>query len=117
MKRPVGRRTVFQGFYVSGSYALTGEMRRYRWRHGTLARIEPKRGLGDGGKGAFEVALRFSRIDLNDGDVRGGALNDVSLAFNWYPNVPGKVSFNVIRAAREGWDPVWIFQGRLQWTY
>jgi hypothetical protein len=44
-------------------------------------------------------------------------LSHVSLALNWYPNVPGKVSFNVIRADREGWDPVWIFQGRLQWAY
>jgi hypothetical protein len=24
------------------------------------------------------------------------------------------VSFNVIRSDRESWDPVWIFQGRVQ---
>jgi phosphate-selective porin OprO/OprP len=107
---PEGRRVVFHGFYVSGSYALTGEMRQYRRRRGHVARIEPKRSLGEGGPGAFEIALRFSRLDLNDGVVQGGALN-------WYPNVPGKVSFNVVRANREGWDPVWVFQGRLQWAY
>jgi phosphate-selective porin OprO/OprP len=102
VKPPEGRRTVFHGFYVSGSYALTGEMRQYRRRRGTVARIQPKHSLGDGGQGAFEIALRLPRIDLNDGDIRGGALNDVSLAFNWYPNRPVKVSFNLIRANRQG---------------
>ena len=117
VKHPTGRRTVFNGFYISGSYTLTGQMRQYRRQRGTIGRIQPTRTLAEGGTGAFEIALRFSRLDLDDGDVEGGALNDVSLALNWYPNVPGKVSFNVIRADRQGWDPVWAFQGRLQWTY
>jgi phosphate-selective porin OprO/OprP len=117
VKPPEGRRPVFYGFYVSGAYSLTGEMRPYRRRLGTIGRIEPKRSWREGGRGAFEIALRFSRIDLNDGAVGGGALNDWSFALNWYPNLPGKVSFNVIRAAREGWDPVWVFQSRLQWAY
>ncbi len=72
---------------------------------------------GSGGLGAFEIAARFSYIDLNDKDITGGKLADISFAFNWYPTHATRVSFNVIRADRESWDPVWIFQGRLQVTF
>jgi phosphate-selective porin OprO/OprP len=109
-------RPFFYGFYIFGSYAITGEMRQYRENLGTIRRIQPKREFRDGagGLGAFEVALRFSRIDLNDQNITGGSLNDLSVAFNWYPTRPMRVSFNVIRARRDAWDTVWIFQGRLQ---
>ena len=94
-------------------------MRQYRHNLGTIRRIRPKRELrdGSGGLGAFEIALRFSRIDLNDQDITGGTLNDLSFAFNWYPTYPTRVSFNAIRASREAWEPVWIFQARLQLAY
>ncbi len=106
----------FHAFYVSGSYALTGESRPYRENQGNIRRIRPKHEFrdGSGGLGAFEIAARFSYIDLNDKDITGGKLADVSFAFNWYPTHPARVSFNVIRVDRESWDPVWIFQGRLQ---
>jgi phosphate-selective porin OprO/OprP len=119
VKRPNAPRPVFYGFYVSGSYALTGEMRQYRQELGTIRRIRPKRELrdGSGGLGALEIAFRFSRIDLNDQDIMGGTLNDLTFAINWYPTRPTRVSFNAIRANREAWKPVWIFQARLQLAY
>jgi phosphate-selective porin OprO/OprP len=119
VKRPDGPKSVFYAFYVFGSYALTGEMRQYQKHLGTIRRIRPKRELrdGSGGLGAFEIALRFSRIDLNDQDITGGVLNDLSFAFNWYPTRPTRASFNVIRAKRQAWEPVWIFQARFQLAY
>jgi phosphate-selective porin OprO/OprP len=119
VKRPDDQRPVFYAFYVAGSYALTGEMREYRHDLGTIRRVRPKRELrdGSGGLGAFEIAFRFSRIDLDDKDITGGALNDLSFAFNWYPTYPTRVSFNMIHSKRETWDPVWIFQARLQIAY
>ena len=78
-----------------------------------MIRAYTQDGAGSRGLGAFEIAARFSYIDLNDKDITGGKLADVSFAFNWYPTVPTRVSFNVIRVDRESWDPVWIFQGRI----
>ena len=119
VKRSVLESPVFHAYYVAASYALTGEARPYAESLGTVRRIRPKREMGDGtgGLGAFEIAGRFSYIDLNDKDITGGKLTDVSLAFNWYPTYPTRVSVNVIRADREAWDPVWIFQGRLQLAF
>ncbi len=112
-------RDPFHTFYVSGSYALTGEMRQYRHDLGTIRRIRPRHEFrdGSGGLGAFEVAFRYSRIDLNDRDIAGGTLNDLTFAFNWYPTYPTRVSFNMIRSKRQSWNPVWIFQARLQIAY
>jgi phosphate-selective porin OprO/OprP len=109
-------RPFFYGPYIFGSYAITGEMRQYRENLGTIRRIQPEREFRDGagGLGALEVALRLSRIDLTDQNTTGGSLNDLSFALNWYPTRPTRVSFNAIRARRESWDTVWIFQGRLQ---
>ena len=47
----------------------------------------------------------------------GRALNDGSFAVIWYPTAHLKFSFNTIVAARQGWDPVWVFQGRLLVMY
>ena len=109
----------FRAFYVSGSYSLTGESRTYNTTRGTIRRIRPSRpiGDGDGSYGAFEVAIRWSHIDLDDQGVMGGTLSDVSMGLNWYPTNPTRVLFNVIRAKRRSWDAVWVFQGRLQIAY
>lgn len=44
------------------------------------------------------------------------AQNDTA-GLNWYPTYPTRVTFNVVRASRETWKPVWIFQLRLQLAF
>ncbi len=119
IKRPDAMSTIFYAFYVFGSYALTGEMRQYRENLGTIRHIQPSRPLrsGGGGLGAFELAFRFSRVNLNDQDIQGGTLNDVTLGLNWYPTRPTRIAVNVTRGNRQDWDPFWIFQFHIQLAY
>ena len=119
VRTPDQGRLGFFALYVYGTWTLTGEKRPYDGARGSIGRIRPKREFrdGKGGKGAFLVAARYSYIDLNAGDVNGGTLSDVSLAFNWYPTRHAAGQFNVIRARREALEPVWIFQLRLQLAY
>ena len=63
------------------------------------------------------MATRWAHIDLDDQGVTGGTLSDVSIGFNWYPTNPTRVMFNLIRAKRSTWKPVWVLQGRLQIAY
>ena len=44
------------------------------------------------------MATRWSYIDLNDADVRGGRLNDVTFGLNWYLNAFTKFQLNYIHA-------------------
>jgi phosphate-selective porin OprO and OprP len=98
--------------YVQGAYLLTGEVRPYNRQAAVLGRIKPLRPWGDcGGCGAWELAARYSYINLNPaapfsaggagllaGQPPGGALNDVTLGLNWYLNANLKFQFNYIRA-------------------
>jgi phosphate-selective porin OprO/OprP len=109
-----GGNAFFQGGYVYASYFLTGEHRPYKTSSGTFSRVKPNRVFmdGKGGKGAFEVAARYSRLDLEDGPFnRGlgtglgaqggnagsyGTMDNYTMAFNWYLNPNTRVMFNYI---------------------
>ena len=109
----------FHAFYVFGSYFLTGESRRYRSRNASFGEIRPKvpfAGIQELG-GALEIAFRYSRLDLEDKSVDGGVLNDLTAAVNWYASRNAKLQINGIRAKRQGLDPFWIWQIRLQFDY
>lgn len=99
----------FPSWYVFASYFLTGEHRPYRREFGIFDRVKPLRdavryaGQSDEqwldiGPGAWEVALRVSGIDLDDGAVSGGRLTDLTAGFNWYLSPYLRWSFNYIHA-------------------
>ena len=50
------------------------------------------------GKGAWELAARLSYLDLNDQNIRGGTITDLTCGVNWYVNAYGKLMFNYIHS-------------------
>ena len=90
----------FWGFYLYGSYFITGEHRNYDKSNGVFSRIKPNRDFHffEGGWGALELALRFSYIDLNGGNIRGGREYDLTAGLNWYLSEKTRFMFNYIRA-------------------
>jgi len=80
-----------QGYYVSGSWLLTGESRSYR--NSAFGYPSPSRDWG-----ALELALRYSTLDLNDGVVRGGEQHDWTAGVNWYLNRHFTLQGNYVRA-------------------
>lgn len=111
----------FDSYYVSGSWFLTGEHRPYAAAEGVTTRLRPRHPFSlreeNRGWGAWEVALRYSWLDLNDGPVRGGEMTDWTLALNWYVNANTRIMLNYIIAQPENdlYDgEVEIFQTRFQ---
>jgi phosphate-selective porin OprO/OprP len=113
---------MFSGGYVQVAYTLTGENRAYDKRFGTLDRTYFKNGPytnawfvrnDDGdldvGWGAWEVAARYSYVNLNDGAgldrIQGGVLNGLSLGLNWYLNANLKCNFDWIYDRRSELAP------------
>ena len=109
----------FHGFYVFASYFFTGESRPYNVDRGSFGRPRPKTEYRDspGALGAFELAFRWSRLDLTDKDVDGGELTDFTVGLNWYATHATRIMFNGIVATRKGFKPVGIFQVRLQLAF
>jgi len=85
------------GWYVLASWILTAETRPYKVNEGVFDRIVPASIVGQGGIGAWELALRLSNLDLNDGPLVGGEQRNVTVGLNWHltPNV--KLQANYIK--------------------
>ena len=88
----------FGGWYVQAGYFLTGEQRNYDRQSGKYKRITPKAMVGDGGIGAWEIAARYSEMDLSSKDVRGGKERNVTLGLNWWLNRSLMLRFNYVYA-------------------
>ncbi len=105
----------FHAFYVQGSYFLTGEHRPYKPASGSFDRVVPLHDLdSSGGIGAWELAARFSRIDLDSEGISGGTLTSGTLGINWYlnPVVRTTLNYGLGRLEGEGWTNQ--FQTRFQ---
>ena len=98
-----GENLTFSGYNVKVGYYLTGEHRRFKKAGAVWDRQKPKNPfLEEGGPGAWEIAARFSTMDLNDGSVLGGDQDNLTFAVNWYPNSAFRVMLNYVDADIEG---------------
>lgn len=109
----------FSGAYLYASWFITGETRNYNSRTGVLGGIKPLRkfDLTRKGYGAWELAARYSTIDLNDGPIHGGREGNITLGLNWYLNSTMRFTANYISVyskRRDTRDDPAIFQLRAQ---
>jgi len=74
----------FDGFHVTGSWIISGEMRVYNRNSGILGSVPVSKSVYQNGWGAWEVSMRYSTLDLTDGPVDGGDMDVWSLGLNWW---------------------------------
>ena len=88
----------FFGAYGSCNWCLTGEPRPYLSDRGVFGQIIPRRdfSMHSDGWGAWELALRYSYLDLNDKDIDGGQMSTGSAGMNWYLNRSVSMRVNLI---------------------
>lgn len=92
--RPAGADKVqFNGFHVIVSYVLTGEAKTFKDFNGTFGQVKPTCP-----KGAWEIAARYSMLNLNDKDINGGKGNNASIGLNYYVNNNIKIAGEYIRS-------------------
>ncbi len=100
------------GGYLYAGLFLTGEQRSYSRSRGVFGGVDPK-----GPYGAWELAGRYSYLDLNGDTILGGREENLRLGFNWYANSLVRMMFNMIAVDVDEHagdvDPVFI-QMRLQ---
>ncbi len=89
----------FGGWYVQGAWTITGERHPWNSGNGGFRGVRPAKpfDLTKGQWGAWEIAARYSDLDLNDnagligvalpaGGVAGGEQKITTVGINWYPN-------------------------------
>jgi len=97
--RTTGFNPRFDGWYVQGAWTITGEQHAWSSASGGFKGVKPAKAFSpaDGTWGAWEIAARYSVLDLNDhagtagaptpvGGVRGGEQKIATVGLNWYPN-------------------------------
>ncbi len=89
----------FTGFYVYGSYFLTGEHRKYETKNDAFGRVKTNKYFYCGkGMGAIELTARYSELDLSDEAVNAGRLDTTTLGVKWYLNPNTRVMLNYVSA-------------------
>ena len=96
----------FQSGYVEGAWVVNGNGRPYRLAptYGsefavlTGVEIDDSQRISRGGYGVFEVAARYSSIDLRDKLTFGGSEDDVTAGINWYPDRNIRVMADYVHA-------------------
>ncbi len=81
------------GGHLQAAYVLTGESRGYDFATGTLRNPKPADKCG-----AWEIAARYSFVNLNDQDVNGGSEHNATVGLNWFVNDNVRLAANYIRA-------------------
>jgi phosphate-selective porin OprO/OprP len=106
----------FGGYYVQGSWVLTGERHRYNMATGSYQSPRPFKPFASGGGiGAWELAVRYSHADLDSnagtsgaapaGSVRGGVQDIWTAGINWYLNPNLRVLFNYLHVNVDRLNP------------
>ncbi len=116
-KRLIGPDLDFSGWYAQAGWFISGESRRYNRRKGRFRKTIP-----EGRFGAWEVAFRYSTVDLNSFDILGGEETNRSVALNWYTTKSLRFSLNYIDATARpniigAAENLSIIQARFQFTF
>lgn len=109
----------FWGCYVQASWFPTGEHRRYQRGSGVFGPVIPVEDFAPwkGSWGALQLGARFSHLDLDDRDVRGGTASAGGLAVNWFllPQLRLSANWNYGHLKDQG--DYHVLQGRFQIEY
>ena len=84
----------FNAQFANFGWFLTGETRSYSAGSGKFGRTRPTTTVSEGGPGAWEVAVRLDRADLDT--VAAGELTNLTLGVNWYLEDHFRIMANLV---------------------
>ena len=106
------------GYYVMASYFLTGEHREYEKKAGAFGRVVPHQNsklfpqdCSEPRWGAWQVLARYSDLNLNCNNLKGGTTRDYTLGINWFLNPNLKIQANYVLTDRRDDNPAFVGAG------
>ncbi len=90
-----------EGYYLQGTWTLTGESRSYKWKDGKFDRVKP-----GGRNGAWELVGRWESVELDTDVATASELEFelLTLGLNWYVNRNVTMKLNYLDAQVDGLD-------------
>ncbi|HSI06847.1 MAG TPA: porin [Myxococcota bacterium] len=107
------RTPTYWGYFVSVGWFFTGESRPFNPSTMLFARVRPNKNLFDGGPGAFQLAARWSELDLNG----GGRGNEVTGVLNWWANPHARISLAYVTTSLYGFGRMHMGQTRIAFDF
>jgi len=108
---------VFDGWYLQGSWFINGGQRNYDSKEGSFDRVKPQGDYGD-----WEIAARYSTLDLEEDPITGGEEKNWTLGLNWYVDEHTRLMTNYVTAQadpnRSGESEslkAWMFRFQFAW--
>jgi phosphate-selective porin OprO/OprP len=126
LQRGGGDDLTFNSWHVAATWSITGESRAstYKMGSGEFKRLQPAVpfSLNSGGRGAWELALRYASIDLDDEEINGGEQQSMTMGLNWYLNANTRLMLDWSRildtgSANRRAEDLDIFQTRVQFAF
>ncbi|HSR54228.1 MAG TPA: porin [Acidobacteriota bacterium] len=108
---------VFESGVIQLSYALSSGFRPFDRRNAVFRRMRGFKALHKGGVGGWEIGARLAVLDLQDDDIRGGRVSNVTLGINWYPTRFSRVMINYLRSDFDVAEREHRLLGRLQLSF
>ena len=96
------------GYHVTASWIVTGEVRPYNKRGGVFRPIPIARTVDQNGWGAWEISTRFSSLDMNEvpdpAGLEAGEMDVWSLGLNWWltPRMNANINYRYVDLDRLG---------------
>jgi phosphate-selective porin OprO and OprP len=101
------------------TYLFTGTKRPYKTSGSIFGFVPVKKSIFKGGWGEWEAVLRFSTLNLNDGEIKGGQFWRITPMVNWYMSQAIRTEFVYGYGVLDRYNlrgAVQFFQARIQFT-
>ena len=109
----------FYGGDVFATFIITKTKRPYQTIGSTFGPVPVTKSVFNGGWGEWEIVLRYSSYDLNDGSIQGGKFWRITPMVNWYMSKFTRFEFIYGYGVLDKYQlkgSVQIFQARVQFT-
>ncbi len=109
----------FFGGDIVATYFFTKTKRPYTTTGSIFGFVPVRKSVFKGGWGEWEVVLRFSSLDLDDGSIQGGKFWRITPMLNWYMSRVVRMEFIYGYGVLERYNlkgGIQLFQTRIQFT-
>ncbi len=114
-----GQNANFSGYYASVGWFITGEHTRFKWPISSFSTVSPKKRFKYGRGGAWQVVLRYQRLDLNSpGEgINGGDIRELGLGINYFLHKNSRIMLNYLKPEVDDLGKGSVWQMRFQYDF